>query len=206
MRICEKNNGSVRARLLKGASSLFSKKGYTATTVREIVAAAGVTKPVLYYYFKNKEGLYLTLMKEAFYKLDSLIQSVGDYEGNTEEKLRRLCEQTFILIQENVEIVRVMYSFYYGPQQGAPFFDFDAYHLKFIQTVRRIVEEGVRRKELVDGNVEEMSWIILGTITLAMDLYLTHPEWKMDQEKLSRMVKLVLQGIGAKRLMGESNE
>lgn len=206
MKIWEKNNGSVRARLLKGASSLFSKKGYTATTVREIVAAAGVTKPVLYYYFKNKEGLYLTLMKEAFSKLDALIQSVGDFEGSTEEKLRRLCEQTFTLIQENVEIVRVMYSFYYGPQQGAPFFDFDAYHLKFIQIVRRIVEEGVRRKELVDGNVEEMSWIILGTITLAMDLYLTHPEWKMDQEKLSRMVKLVLQGIGAKRLMGESNE
>jgi hypothetical protein len=58
------------------------------------------------------------------------------------------------------------------------------------------VAEGVRRKELVDANVEEMSWVILGTITLAMDLYLTHPEWKVDQEKLSRMVKLVLQGIG----------
>jgi TetR/AcrR family transcriptional regulator len=121
MKILGKNKCSVRDRLLKGASSLFSRKGYAATTVREIVAEAGVTKPVLYYYFKSKEGLYFTLMREGFSKLDELIRSVGGYEGNTREKLHRLCEQTFVLIQENVEIVRVMYSYYYGPRQGAPF-------------------------------------------------------------------------------------
>jgi len=42
-------------RLLEGALSLFSKKGYEGASVREIIEEAGVTRPVLYYYFKNKE-------------------------------------------------------------------------------------------------------------------------------------------------------
>ena len=44
---------------LSAARELFARKGYSGTSVREIVAAADVTKPVLYYYFRNKEGLYL---------------------------------------------------------------------------------------------------------------------------------------------------
>ncbi|MCE1227092.1 MAG: TetR/AcrR family transcriptional regulator, partial [Geobacteraceae bacterium] len=51
-------SANVRQRLLDAALQLFSTKGYAATSVRELVEAAGVTKPVLYYYFKNKEGLY----------------------------------------------------------------------------------------------------------------------------------------------------
>ncbi|MEA2040283.1 MAG: TetR/AcrR family transcriptional regulator, partial [Thermodesulfobacteriota bacterium] len=51
------DNGSVRARLLVAGTTIFAEKGYASTTVREIVARAGVSKPVLYYYFKNKEGI-----------------------------------------------------------------------------------------------------------------------------------------------------
>jgi AcrR family transcriptional regulator len=35
------------------------------SSVREIVALAGVTKPVLYYYFRNKEDIYLALIYKA---------------------------------------------------------------------------------------------------------------------------------------------
>jgi hypothetical protein len=55
--------------LLSAAREVFTRKGYSATSVREIVAAAGVTRPVLYYYFRNKEGIYLELLREPFAKL-----------------------------------------------------------------------------------------------------------------------------------------
>ena len=55
-------NPAVRERLLTEALRLFTSKGFSATSVREIVESAGVTKPVLYYYFGSKEGLYLEIM------------------------------------------------------------------------------------------------------------------------------------------------
>src|SRR3970282_247165 len=71
------SDGVARDRLLKSATLLFTRKGYAGATVREIVAAAGVTKPVLYYYFRNKEGIYLELMRGGFSRFDSLLEEIG---------------------------------------------------------------------------------------------------------------------------------
>ena len=43
---------NARERLLETATDIFAKKGYAGTSVREIVNRAGVSKPVLYYYFQ----------------------------------------------------------------------------------------------------------------------------------------------------------
>ena len=53
---------NARQRLLEMATKLFAEKGYAGTSVREIVDRAGVSKPVLYYYFKSKEGLFYALL------------------------------------------------------------------------------------------------------------------------------------------------
>ena len=53
-------------RIATAAIHLFSEKGYEATAVREIVDAAGVTKPVLYYYYKNKEDLFRSIIENIF--------------------------------------------------------------------------------------------------------------------------------------------
>jgi AcrR family transcriptional regulator len=47
------------------AHFLFAEHGYAAVTMDEIAAAVGVTKPLLYAYFGNKERLYLACMERA---------------------------------------------------------------------------------------------------------------------------------------------
>jgi AcrR family transcriptional regulator len=54
-----------RERLLETAIGMFAEKGYAGTSVREIVERAGVSKPVLYYYFQSKEGLFLAILGMA---------------------------------------------------------------------------------------------------------------------------------------------
>ncbi len=60
-----------REQIVAEAIRLFCEKGYEATSVREIVEAVGVSKPVLYYYFKNKHELFRYIIEssmEPFYK------------------------------------------------------------------------------------------------------------------------------------------
>jgi TetR/AcrR family transcriptional regulator len=186
---------SVRKRLLEGAADLFTRKGYAATTVREIVAAAGVTKPVLYYYFHNKEGIYLELMRTGFAKLENLLEAAAGEKGGAAQRLLRLSDRIFALFLENIKVVRVMYAIYYGPHQGAPFFDFDVYHLKFQEAIRRLVNEGIRRGEFHRGNAREMAWAILGAITVAIDMRLGTAEVALGNEELARVLKLILRGF-----------
>jgi AcrR family transcriptional regulator len=54
----------TRTLLLRQAARLFALRGYDAVSVREIVEAAGVTKPAVYYHFGNKEGLARAVLQE----------------------------------------------------------------------------------------------------------------------------------------------
>jgi AcrR family transcriptional regulator len=192
-------NGSVRQRLLEGAAELFTQKGYASTSVREIVAAAGVTKPVLYYYFRNKGGIYLELMQGAFSKMDSLLAQSREDQGTVTQRVLHLCDRLYSLFMEHIRVARVMYAIYYGPHQGAPSFDFDAYHNKFREALQRLMQEGVRTGEFRKGNPEEMAWAIIGAINVAMEVHLTHPEWAFGNEGLARVLKLIFQGISAEK-------
>jgi len=196
-------HGSVRQRLLVAATDLFARKGYAATTVREIVASARVTRPVLYYYFKNKEGIYLELMRTTFAKADHLLDSARGDQGSAKEKLLRLCDQAFCLLMENINAVRVMYAIYYGPHQGAPFFDFDAYHLKFQEAIRRLVVEGMRSGEFRRGKAEDMTWAVLGAINVAMEVQLGQQEMGLGRQGLARVLKLIFRGISKGPRRGE---
>lgn len=59
----------AETKLLRSALTLFSEKGYEGTSIREIIEGAGVTRPVLYYYFENKEDLFRRLFETTFSEL-----------------------------------------------------------------------------------------------------------------------------------------
>src|ERR1700748_635565 len=62
------------------AHGLFAERGYGEVTMEEIAAAVGVTKPLLYNYFGNKERLYIACMERAG---DSLTKTVGEAIAGT---------------------------------------------------------------------------------------------------------------------------
>lgn len=189
---------AVRERLLAAAARLFSRKGYSATTTREIVAAAGVTKPVLYYYFRNKEGIYLELMRKSTDKFEAMLNAFGTESGIPAKRILSFCDKLFTLFVEDIEIVRLIYSIYYGPHQGAPFIDYDSFQLKLQETVKEIVKEGIEKREFQKENVDDITWAILGALNFSMEIELCHPEWGLGREGLKRMLNLIFRGILAK--------
>ena len=79
--ILERRGGDAmdnRKTIMQCALNLFSDKGYDSVGVQEIVTAAGITKPTLYYYFKSKHGLLEALIQEKGELLmRQLTQAVG---------------------------------------------------------------------------------------------------------------------------------
>ncbi|MHB1808296.1 MAG: TetR/AcrR family transcriptional regulator [Solirubrobacteraceae bacterium] len=64
------------------AHRLFAQRGYAAVTMDEVAAEVGVTKPLLYNYFGNKERLYIACMERAGEGLFAKIeQAVAESDG-----------------------------------------------------------------------------------------------------------------------------
>lgn len=51
--------------ILAAAAELFRVQGYASTSMQEIAAAVGLSRPALYYHFKNKEELLGSLVEEV---------------------------------------------------------------------------------------------------------------------------------------------
>lgn len=66
--------------MLGAAHALFAESGYAAVTMDDVAAEVGVTKPLLYNYFGNKERLYLACMERAG---DALLATIADAVGAT---------------------------------------------------------------------------------------------------------------------------
>lgn len=65
MRITVEAQQKVRARIVKSAGDLFSRKGFEATTTRDIAARAKIAAGTLFNYFPSKEALAMSFIAEA---------------------------------------------------------------------------------------------------------------------------------------------
>src|SRR6476646_11243911 len=64
-----------RQQLLEIGRTLFAAKGFEGTSVEEIAAKAGVSKPVVYEHFGGKEGLYAVVVDREMRRLLDMVTS-----------------------------------------------------------------------------------------------------------------------------------
>ena len=77
----------TKAKILRESRTLFSKQGYDATTVDDIAKESRVNKALIYYYFKNKAGLYSEVMSGLF---DAIYKEVTDAGENSKTIVEEL--------------------------------------------------------------------------------------------------------------------
>lgn len=85
----EEKNALSRQRILEAALQEFSEKGYESASLNTVCTEYGISKGIIYHYFKDKDELYLLCVKECFEKLtESLKEIAAGLTGTAEEKLR----------------------------------------------------------------------------------------------------------------------
>lgn len=98
----------TRATLLKTALSVFSAKGYAATTLDDVAKAAKVTRGAIYWHFKSKADLYNTLVQEFSARGDIVVQEAAGEGGTLIDILRRIFVRICTVIEEDKELRAVM--------------------------------------------------------------------------------------------------
>lgn len=108
---------AAEQRLLESAVKCFAEKGYSGTSIREIVRRADVTAPVLYYYFKSKEDLFRTLIQNQFDGHCAQIDHIVATETGCRNRLKALVRYAFEAANESPDLVRVMLQFFFASNE-----------------------------------------------------------------------------------------
>jgi AcrR family transcriptional regulator len=80
-----------REQVLAAAAREFSAKGYEASSLRDIAAAAGVLAGSLYYHFRSKDDLFATVHEEGFRQLHAAFDAALDGTTDPWAKLQAAC-------------------------------------------------------------------------------------------------------------------
>ena len=183
-----------RERLLETAIGLFAAKGYAGTSVREIVERAGVSKPVLYYYFKSKEGLFLAILDKAENLQKQLLLGVLESEGNVLDRLLILYHRVYAGIDEHRSLYKMIHGLISGPPQGAPDYDFTRYHRHMINAICEIYNAGIDSGEAKMIAAEEVAYLVLSLIEFCLHMDQIHPQ-SSDPQRAERLLRMSFTGI-----------
>ncbi|CAK7288379.1 TetR/AcrR family transcriptional regulator [Streptomyces sp. NEAU-sy36] len=111
----QQRRGNTRQRIQDVALELFAEQGYEKTSLREIAERLDVTKAALYYHFKTKEEIIVSLFEDLTQPIQDLIEWGRDQPHTLETKreiVRRYsqalshAEPLFRFMQENQATVR----------------------------------------------------------------------------------------------------
>jgi AcrR family transcriptional regulator len=98
----------VRQNIIGAARALFAEKGYSGATVDEIVVKAKTTKPMLYYYFESKEGLFAAVLEDVYAGMRAIENSLRVINLPTVDAMRKVVEVTFDYHAHHPEWVRLI--------------------------------------------------------------------------------------------------
>jgi AcrR family transcriptional regulator len=107
-----------RSLIEQAAARLFAERGYETTTVEQICAAAGVSKPMLYRHFESKKDLCMRLMERRRDELAAApLGTFLETEGPSEQRLEAMIDAWFAHVAEYPYSSRVLFQDITGDAQ-----------------------------------------------------------------------------------------
>jgi TetR/AcrR family transcriptional regulator len=188
----------VARHIARVAARLFAERGYDATSVREIVEAAGVAKPTLYYYFQSKEGLAKALISDPLGGLVERLKQIVETEEDPVRGLEQLLEAHFAFCRDDPDRMRFLYALLFGPKASGMATDTECCKIDLMRwmeaAVRRCADAGIIPSDRVDACLTMCrGMIVISTVDF---LYGDKP---LGEDRARVLVADLLRGFDVRR-------
>jgi AcrR family transcriptional regulator len=186
----------LREKILLTAKSLFIRHGYHALAMRQIAESLNVSKPALYYHFKDKEELFLAVLNSYLEEMGKALDRITQEPVSCASKVRLFVEYVLIQPAEQRDLIRLG-SQEMGQLSAEARQTFEqVYQDKFIGKVEAILKDGMDRGEFRPVQPLVATWTLLGM--MYPYFYPTHAgAVGLSEETIDQIVTLYLQGISA---------
>jgi AcrR family transcriptional regulator len=190
------NTGQTREHILEVSRKEFFTKGYGGASINTIVEAADVTKPTVYYYFKNKEGLFNALVEESYFRCyENRCQAVEDTLPIAEQ-IARVITADFDFCLKQPELVRfVLAQTFNLPDESA--INLTEIHYRDYQFFHDLIDRGNQRGELNCRDTSSAAIALQGIIDINIVSFLkmNHDEEFLSPQRAGEITRTFLYGI-----------
>lgn len=148
---------ATRRKLMSAAEEEFGAKGFHVASVSSITTRAGVGQGTFYLYFRTKEEIFVTLVRDIGRNLRKQMREAAGNTADRMEAERRGMEAFFAFAFEHPGLYRIV--------QESQFVDegvFREYYERIAKGYSTDLEEAAKRGELRPGDSEVRAWVLMG--------------------------------------------
>ena len=165
------DNQDNKNKILNIALEMFTNQGYDAVGVQALCQASGVSKPTLYYYFGNKEGVLNEVLKSNYEKLNNLLKQNAQYQPNPDiyEKdvfftLTNVAECYLNFSKNNDKFSKMVLNATFAPNEGT--LSKMAFELNQVQyeIIENMFSSMSKIHRNMQGSEKRLAWSFIGLI------------------------------------------
>jgi AcrR family transcriptional regulator len=155
--------------IIKAASQVFAKKGFSGTVMADIAVQAGIGKGTLYEYFDSKEDLFFAVFEWFAQETEAAAKvSISALRGSASERLTILSESVMQAWLEMKDLFTLVMEFWAASASSQMKLRFKGYFRQayedFRSVVAALVREGIERGEFQEDIVpESVAAALVGT-------------------------------------------
>ena len=194
------NHSDTRQQLLRAALKHFANSGYAATSVQHIVDDAKLSKPALYYHFKDKAGLFQALVHEAHDERYRILREAAARGGDIRAQLENILAALFDFFRGNRELIRISVATMFAAPGEVPvnlsYADKCERNFEFVHSLIKSAQKNGELDKRFDS--EELTFGFYGMANFYLLANIISAECEPDQLTAKRIVELFLAGAGAK--------
>jgi len=192
---------ATRQHILQVALRHFADRGYAGTSVQDIVDQAKVAKPMLYYYFESKAGLYQALIDNAHDERFRIVSEAAEAGEGLKEKLTAILVALFGFIQKHREVVRLAFaSAFAAPGEMPEQLCYKEKCQRNFEFIHDLMKAGIKEGDL-DERFEprELALAWYGLINVYVLGQVFQPEVSYTAKSARNVVELFFSGADARR-------
>ena len=182
---------TTKAKITKVAWQLFHEKGYSETTIDDIIAASGTSKGSFYHYYSSKDELLSSLSEVFDAKYEEVMQTL-DKNMNSYDKLLYLCYTVHDMIEKEIPIglLASLYSSQVVTKGDKHLQNQDRY---YYYVIRQIIDEGQKRGQIAtDLTVREIQQLYtLAERAIIYDYCISNGNYSLSEYTRKIMPRLI---------------
>jgi AcrR family transcriptional regulator len=187
-----------RSQIIESAIKVFAREGFAKTRMDDVAAEAGLSKGLLYWYFKSKEEIIIAIADVLFGAELRKLQNLTAEGPTARAWLESFLEVYIEDLRRLLKVTPIIYEFYaLAFRNRAVRRVMQEYLHRFVAILEPLVRRGVDSGEFTPGDARQITIAIGAVLEGTLLLWAYDPEMVHAEEQLRVGMALLLKGLEA---------
>ncbi|MFP7223915.1 TetR/AcrR family transcriptional regulator [Priestia filamentosa] len=185
----------TKTKIMKVARELFIAKGYSETTLQDILTAGDISKGNLYHHFKGKEFLFLHIVEEDCHQWKEKWEERKSFSKNAIERLYDLATFSVEESFNYYPIIQATEEFFASAFKSQEVIErLNEIEKQYLEIIEEILLEGNHDKSWNIKDIDSSTQIV-SSLFLGLEAMVQHKSYKEKEKIHQEAVRLLIKGL-----------